>query len=244
MKQETLYGIHTITTILNIAPWRVKKIFLLAKQSRLNPIFELAQAQQIPIEWCQRHYLDQLADGNHQGVIAICQAPKPLDEQALKKIIDDDAKSLLLLVLDNIVDPHNVGACLRSADAFAVDAVIVPKHQACGLTDTVKRVACGAAETVPFIQVNNLARVMKDLQAKNIWFYGLDMQGTQSIDQIDFPKRTALVLGAEGTGIRHLTAELCDELMNIPMHGQVESLNVSVAAGISLFGVRRKIPRE
>jgi 23S rRNA (guanosine2251-2'-O)-methyltransferase len=146
----------------------------------------------------------------------------------------------LLLILDGIQDPHNLGACLRTADAAGVTAVIAPKDKATSLTPAVRKVACGAAETIPFIQVTNLARFLRHIQQAGVWCYGLAGEATKTLYEIDWSGHSALVLGAEGKGLRQLTRECCDELISIPMLGTVSSLNVSVATGISLFEVVRQ----
>ena len=145
-----------------------------------------------------------------------------------------------LLILDGVQDPHNLGACLRTADAAGVHAVIVPRDKACGLTSTVRKVACGAAETVPFVQVTNLTRTLKALQQAGIWIIGTDLDTTQSLYDSDLTGPLALVLGAEGKGLRRLTREACDSLVKLPMQGTVQSLNVSVSAGICLYEALRQ----
>ena len=148
--------------------------------------------------------------------------------------------SAFLLILDNVTDPHNLGACLRSADAAGVHGVIAPKDKAVGLTSTVSKVACGAAETVPFYQVTNLARTLKELQERGIWLYGTAGEASESVFKTDLKGPIAIVMGAEGKGLRRLTRESCDHLINIPMTGSVSSLNVSVATGICLFEAVRQ----
>ena len=155
-------------------------------------------------------------------------------------MLDGLTEAPFLLVLDGVQDPHNLGACLRSADAAGVHAVIVPKDRATGITDIVSKVACGAAEAVPFFQVTNLARVLRELQQRGIWLVGLDERGEQTVYDMDLSGPLALVLGAEGGGLRRLTREHCDHVVAIPMAGTVSSLNVSVATGVCLFEARRQ----
>lgn len=162
------------------------------------------------------------------------KAPKIGDEDDLYQIVRDQ-KAPLLLILDGITDPHNLGACIRTADAAGVHAVVTPKDRAATLTDTVRHIACGAAESVPFIQVTNLARTMEKLQALGVWLVGLADEGGQSLYDIDLKGPIGVVMGAEGPGMRRLTGEKCDFLARIPMHGKVECLNVSVATGVCLY---------
>jgi 23S rRNA (guanosine2251-2'-O)-methyltransferase len=163
-----------------------------------------------------------------------------LDENRLLELIDKLDHPPLLLILDTVQDPHNLGACLRTADAVGVDAVIAPKDRSVGLTDTVRRVACGGAERVPFSQVTNLARLIKQLQEKNIWIIGTDSEASDDIYKADLTGPVALVMGSEGEGLRRLTKESCDKVVRIPMKGSVESLNVSVAAAVCLFEIVRR----
>ncbi|MBU8934999.1 MAG: 23S rRNA (guanosine(2251)-2'-O)-methyltransferase RlmB [candidate division Zixibacteria bacterium] len=165
---------------------------------------------------------------------------KALNENDLFGIIEGLSDDTFLLILDNVQDPHNLGACLRTADAAGVHAVIVPKDRAVGLTDTVVHIACGGAETVPFVQVTNLARVLKQLQKLGVWLVGTSDQGTQTLYETDLKGPIALVMGAEGKGLRRLTAERCDFLVRLPMAGKVECLNVSVATGVCLFEAVRQ----
>ena len=174
-------------------------------------------------------------EGAHQGVVAIVDAQRP--HVTLDDVLDDLAEPALLLVLDGVTDPHNLGACLRSADAFGAQALIVPKDRAVGLTATAAKAASGAAETVPVVTVTNLARTLRELKDRGIWLLGADAQG-ESLFAADVSGPIAWVLGAEGVGLRRLTRELCDRLVGIPMSGAVESLNVSVTAGICLYAAR------
>ena len=179
--------------------------------------------------------LDRYADGaNHQGICARIRLAPELTESDLVSLIPSD-KPALLLVLDQVQDPHNLGACLRTAEAAGVDAVIAPRNRAAGLTATARKVASGAAEFVPFVRVTNLARTLRWLQDQGVMCVGLSDRASQSLYQLDATPSLALVLGSEGSGIRHLTEQTCDQLVALPMGGQVESLNVSVATGIALY---------
>ncbi len=183
--------------------------------------------------------LDGLAGhARHQGVAARVNAAQKV--QHLDDVLDTLTEPALLLVLDGVQDPHNLGACLRSADAFGVHAVIAPKDRAVGLNATVEKVACGAAETVPYITVTNLARTLRELKERDIWVVGADGEAEGELTGFRHAGALAWVLGAEGEGLRRLTKETCDELLRIPMLGSVESLNVSVSAGICLYEARKQ----
>jgi 23S rRNA (guanosine2251-2'-O)-methyltransferase len=241
--QNFQFGLHAVQVLLQKHPERV--LNLLVQQGRedkkILAIIKAANEQQIAIDYAKKDTLDRLTEqANHQGVIAFCKKSAVHDETFLKELIEEATKPIFLLILDQVQDPHNLGACLRSADAAGVDAVIAPKDRSVGITPTVSKVASGAAETVPFVQVTNLARTIEQLKALNVWVYGASANAQKTLYECDLSGRVALVLGGEGAGLRHLTEESCDELLKIPMQGQVESLNVSVAAGIFLFEVVRQ----
>lgn len=167
------------------------------------------------------------------------------DESDIPKILAEAGEAPLILVLDGVQDPHNLGACLRSADAAGVTAVIVPKDRAVHLTQTVRKIACGAAESVPFVAVTNLARCLRDLKKAGLWLVGTADEATQSIYDVELHGPTVIVMGAEGAGVRRLTSEECDYLVRIPMAGSVECLNVSVATGVCLFeSVRQRLAKK
>ncbi len=240
------YGIHPVRVLLQRSPQRVRQVWLSSSSrdaaARLQELRSLAQQAQIPVVDAEDAQLDQLADGErHQGVI-VELAPRAGDpetqlEEALESL---GAVPPLLLVLDGVTDPHNLGACLRSADAAGVAAVIVPRDRAAGLTPVVRKVAAGAAETVPLVQVVNLARTLRELKERGVRLVGTADDAPRTLYDLDFRGPTALVLGSEGDGMRRLTREACDELVSIPMAGAVESLNVSVAAGVALFEAVRQ----
>lgn len=237
-----LFGIHAVQALLSAHPERALTLYVQKERhdQKIQVITDLAKANRIKIELLTRAELDDLAaDAVHQGVVAACQKPSAHTENDLEIIISAAAKPLLL-VLDGIQDPHNLGACLRSADAAGVHAVIVPKDKSVAITPTVSKVASGAAETVPFIQVTNLARTLRFLKDQGIWVFGAAGEATETLYQADLTVPAALVLGAEGQGLRRLTREHCDVLLNIPMQGSVSSLNVSVATGIFLFEALRQ----
>ena len=194
-------------------------------------------------EKVDRKRLDRLADtNNHQGIVIEVEMPGELSESDLKTAVENLASPALFLVLDNVQDPHNLGACLRTADATGVHGVIITKDNATGITPTVCKVASGAAETVPVYQVTNLARTLRWLKGEGLWIMGADGETSQTVYTTDFTIPLALVVGTEGKGLRRLTKEQCDMLVAIPMMGQVESLNLSVATGVLLYeAVRQRI---
>jgi len=238
-----IFGLHAVAALLKKQPERVKCLSVLRKRhdQKMQALLELAQQHKIKIELVGRAVLDQLSrQANHQGIIAFCQPAKSYTEHDLPSLLENLTEPAFLLILDGVQDPHNLGACLRSADAAGVHAVIAPKDKSVGLTPTVCKVACGAAETVPFIQVTNLARTLRFLQEQNIWLFGATGEAKQSLYQTDLKISLGMVLGAEGGGMRRLTREHCDVVVRIPLQGSVTSLNVAVAAGILLFEVVRQ----
>ncbi len=244
MSNEFIYGIHAVKAVLEKDPARFIEAFVLKgrQDDRLMPLINQLQGFGVSIQQMGRKVLDGKADGaNHQGIIARVKAAKVLNENDLDDIIAQHEQPLFL-VLDGVTDPHNLGACLRNADAAGVAAVIVPKDKSAPLTATVSKVACGAAETVPLVRVTNLARTMRAMQEKGVWFVGTAGEATHDIYQSKMTGSLAIVMGAEGDGMRRLTRESCDDLIKIPMSGSVSSLNVSVASGICLFeAVRQRI---
>ncbi|WP_070963475.1 23S rRNA (guanosine(2251)-2'-O)-methyltransferase RlmB [Vibrio sonorensis] len=246
MSNEFIYGIHAVKAVLAKEPERFIEAFVLKgrQDDRLMPILNELQKLGISVQQMGRKALDDKAKGaNHQGIMARVKPAKQLNENDLDDILaQHDAP--LLLVLDGVTDPHNLGACLRNADAAGVAAVVVPKDKSAPMTATVSKVACGAAETVPLVRVTNLARTMRALQEQGIWFVGTAGEATHDIYQSKLTGPLAIVMGAEGDGMRRLTRETCDDLIKIPMAGSVSSLNVSVASGICLFeAVRQRLGR-
>jgi 23S rRNA (guanosine2251-2'-O)-methyltransferase len=211
------------------------------KDGRIKEILELAEIAGIPCQRVPGKTLDEQAPvGKHQGVALRVRQRQTQDEPYLKALLKRVEGQPFLLILDGVQDPHNLGACLRSADGAGVDAIIAPRDRSVALTSTVRKVASGAAETVPFIQVSNLARTLKWLKAEGIWLVGTAGEATQSLYQVDLRGALAIVMGGEGKGLRRLTREQCDLLVKLPMAGSVESLNVSVACGISLYEAVRQ----
>ncbi|KJY74238.1 23S rRNA (guanosine(2251)-2'-O)-methyltransferase RlmB [Vibrio nigripulchritudo] len=242
MSNEFLYGIHAVKAVLEKDPVRFIEAFVLKgrQDDRLLPLLNELQNVGVSIQQMGRKALDDKAKGaNHQGIIARVKPAKALNENDLDDILVQHEQPLLL-VLDGVTDPHNLGACLRNADAAGVAAVIVPKDKSAPMTATVSKVACGAAETVPLVRVTNLARTMRALQEKGVWFVGTAGEATHDIYQAKLSGALAIVMGAEGDGMRRLTRETCDDLIKIPMAGSVSSLNVSVASGICLFEAVRQ----
>lgn len=241
-QQEWLYGLHALEAVFQREPERIIELFVLKGRDdeRLLNIVNQARRFGVSVQFCQRKALDdKVAGEQHQGVVARAKAARALDESDLDKILDEQTKPLLL-VLDGVTDPHNLGACLRTADAAGVHAVIVPKDKSAKLNPTARKVACGAAEVIPLIQVTNLARALKSLQDKGVWVVGTAGEAQQDIYQSKMTGPMALVMGAEGKGMRRLTREHCDELIKLPMAGSVSSLNVSVATGVCLYEIVRQ----
>ena len=239
---EYVFGIHAVQTKLQRNPERVQELWFQEgrEDQRLNQVKALADAQGIECQIMPRRELDNKVKGRHQGVVAGCTPNPAKDEHFLMQLLAELNEPVFLLILDGVTDPHNLGACLRTADAAGVHAVIAPKDKSASLNSTVSKVACGAAESIPFVQVTNLARCLKSLQDAGIWITGTAGEATQHIYQTDLKGNMALVMGAEGEGMRRLTREGCDQLVKIPMAGEVSSLNVSVAAGVCLFEAVRQ----
>ena len=242
-----IFGLHSVEALLKKSPKEIQQIFLLKgrKDKRLQHIHMLSEQQHLSIQWFTREKLDALVAGNHQGVVVQVSSTKieVYDEAYLQKqfaSLLDNSVIPFLLILDGVTDPHNLGACLRSAEAAGVQAVIVPKDNSASLTPTVIKVACGAAEIIPLIRVTNLSRTMQWLQQQGVWILGAAGEAEQYHDQVDMTGSLAIAMGSEGKGLRRLTRERCDGLMAIPMAGTVSSLNVSVATGICLFEAVRQ----
>jgi len=241
-EKELIYGLHAVTALLE-GGGKVHALWMLDSRhdDRLARVMELAQKAGVRVQRVPRAELDRLThDARHQGVAAEAEGAELRDESGLIPLLEALAGPPFLLVLDGVQDPHNLGACLRSANAAGVHAVIAPKDRSAGLTAVARKVASGAAEATPFFQVTNLARTLRELKDRNIWFVGLAGEADQSIYELDLKGPLAIVMGAEGEGMRRLTKEHCDFLAKIPMAGSVESLNVSVATGVSLFEALRQ----
>jgi 23S rRNA (guanosine2251-2'-O)-methyltransferase len=243
MSQQWVYGLHSVSALAKHHAAQIEAVWVQRERQdqRMKELITLLQRHGITVQMASRKELDNMASESvHQGVIARVTRTEQLDEGFLETLLDGLTHPALLLILDEITDPHNLGACLRSADAAGVHAVITPKDNAATLTPAVRKVASGAAEVVPFIQVTNLARTLNWLKQRGVWLVGATGEATQSIYEMDLKGSIAVVMGAEGKGMRRLTKESCDYLAYIPMAGTVESLNVSVATGICLFEAVRQ----
>ena len=221
----------------------IKEIYLqeTRQDKKIEEITALAAEKGISVSRQSKDYLDNLVPGvRYQGVIAELLPYKYLSESSHLEQIESSPDKQLILILDQIQDPHNLGACLRTAECAGVDAVVVPRHSSCPVNETVRRVSAGAASRVSVVQVTNLARYIQKIQNLGVWVTGTSDQADRNLFDLDFNDHTALVMGAEGTGIRLRTADLCDQLVSIPMRGQTSSLNVSVATGVVLFEVLRQ----
>jgi len=243
-KEEWIVGLHAVQHLIQTDFSRILTLFVDDERhdTRVGQLVNLAEEQSLSIQRVNRKTLDKLTDNfTHQGVAARCKVAQAIQENWLYETLQT-VENPLILILDGVQDPHNLGACLRSADAAGVLAVIIPQDRAVGLTPTVRKIASGAAETVPLVQVTNLARCLRNLQEHGVQLVGLAGEAQKSLYETNLRGKMALILGAEEKGLRRLTREHCDLLVKIPMLGKVESLNVSVAAGICLFeAVRQRI---
>ena len=242
---RVLFGFHAILARLRADPKSVVEIFLdeTRHDGRIKDLAAVAERAGVKVMKVPTKRLDGFyGGGRHQGVVARVEV-KSLSH-SLDEILEQVKGPPLLLLLDGVTDPHNLGACLRVANAAGVHAVVAPKDRAAGISAAVSKVASGAAEATPYIMVTNLARTIDELKEREIWVVGTDERAEQSLYQANIPESVAWVLGAEGEGMRRLTREKCDLLVRIPMSGEVGSLNVSVAAGVCLFeSVRRRLPK-
>jgi 23S rRNA (guanosine2251-2'-O)-methyltransferase len=238
---KPIHGFHAVTAALKRRPESVREIWLdpVRNDPRARQITALAASAGVVLRHADARRLDGIVGGTrHQGVAALVDGVA--SNTSVEEIIEDADEPPLFLLLDGIQDPHNLGACLRVADAMGVHAVLAPKDRAVGMTATVRKVASGAAEYVPYLMVTNLARCLRDLKDKGFWVVGADAEGATALAHARLAGPLALVMGGEADGLRRLTRETCDELIQIPMLGSVESLNVSVATGICLYEARRQ----
>jgi 23S rRNA (guanosine2251-2'-O)-methyltransferase len=242
-EQTIVYGMHAVSALLAKAQPPIERLLCQSERHdpRMQQLKQQAQRQGITTVALSKSALDhKFPDVAHQGVVALCHSLPQWQAQDLPGLLAQLSEAAFFVLLDGVTDPHNLGACLRSADAAGVHAVIAPKAKAAGLTPTVRKVACGAAESVPFIPVPNLSRTLDWLKQQGVWVYGLAGDAPQSIYELDASGPIAVVLGAEGSGLRQLTRKQCDGLVHIPMAGSVSSLNVSVATGVACFEVVRQ----
>ena len=240
-----LFGFHAVTARLRVRPESVRMIYVSATRHdrRARELAERAAGAGVAVHAVEDARLDALAGrGAHQGVVALVSGESVAP--TLDELLDALSEPALLLVLDGVTDPHNLGACLRTADAFGTHAVIVPKDRAVGVNATVAKAASGALDTIPLLSVVNLARTLRELKERGIWILGADASAEENLFEADLSGPLAWVLGAEGAGLRRLTRENCDRLVRIPLEGSVESLNISVAAGVCLFATRRERARR
>lgn len=246
---QTIYGLHAVRVMLQRHPERVTAVRVAERRDdpRAREIDELARQKQIPVQRVDARVLKQkLGDVSHQGVVADIRPPPPWSEDDLLAAVQAAAEVSqlpLILALDGVQDPHNLGACLRTADACGALAVVVPRDRAAHVTPVVRKVAVGAAETTPVVTVTNLVRALKLLKEAGLWVVGADADAAKRADEVDLKGAVVLVLGAEGAGLRHLTRETCDWIVRLPQLGAVESLNVSVAAGMLLYEAVRQRAR-
>ncbi len=239
---EKIYGLHAVEALLRHHPKRVKQVWLAEGRDdpRIQTLIQLAEQSRIRVGQCERRELDAWVEGVHQGVVADVSPSQVWGDAMLEELLDRTEGAPLLLVLDGVTDPHNLGACLRTADAAGALAVIIPKDKSATLNATVRKVACGAAEVIPLVAVTNLARTLEKLQQRGLWIVGTAGEAEQEIYDQDLRGPIVLVMGAEGRGMRRLTREHCDFLVRLPMAGSVSSLNVSVATGVCLFEALRQ----
>ncbi|MDE2401687.1 MAG: 23S rRNA (guanosine(2251)-2'-O)-methyltransferase RlmB [Burkholderiales bacterium] len=241
MSSKLLFGFHAVTVRLKVAPKSIRELYIDAtrRDQRMRQFIAKAEESGLHLIESDDDRLQKLCGTHrHQGVVA--KVDNIQQTNSLDDLLDSLTEPALLLVLDGITDPHNLGACLRVADGAGVHAVIAPKDHAVGVNATVSKVASGAAEIMPYFMVTNLARTLGELKERNIWVIGTSDDAPRDLYAADMRQPTAIVLGAEGSGMRQLTRKNCDELVSIPMMGAVESLNVSVASGVCLYEARRQ----
>ena len=244
---DTAYGYHAVESLIRREPRRVAALHVQAERQdkRMQALCELSRNQGVSVLSCSKSELDALVSGRHQGVVAVLDQAAEAEAGGLMSEADlsehlSKVTAPLILILDGVTDPHNLGACLRSADAAGVTAVIFPKDKSADVNDVARKVASGAAETVPWVRVTNLARTIESLKQAGVWVIGTDGEAEEMLYEQDLSGPCALVLGSEGAGIRRLTRDLCDFVVKLPMAGSVSSLNVSVAAGVCLFEAVRQ----
>ncbi|MCK7552306.1 MULTISPECIES: 23S rRNA (guanosine(2251)-2'-O)-methyltransferase RlmB [Marinobacter] len=242
MSGEFIFGWHAVEAVLKREPERLQQVWIQTgrQDRRVKTITDGLDTLGVRWSVVHRKTLDEKVAGVHQGVVAAVSESREWGEDDLMAMLAAASEPPFLLVLDGVTDPHNLGACMRTADAVGVQAVIVPKDKSATLTPVARKVACGAAETVPFVRVTNLARCLRALQEQGVWLVGTAGEAGSTLYQANFTGPVALVMGAEGKGMRRLTREHCDALINIPMLGHVDSLNVSVATGVCLYEALRQ----
>lgn len=241
---QFIYGVHAVTEFLKSSPELSIRVLIQdgrENDTKIKKIIATAKKHKLHVDSMSKDKLDGIADsGVHQGILVECKKSRTYIESDILGLLDALDHSPLVLILDGVQDPHNLGACIRTADACGVDFVIIPKDKSAPLNATVQKVSCGAMSRVKVVVATNLARSVKTLKQEGVWVYGFADEAKESIYNNDFTGGIALVMGSEGDGLRHLTRELCDHLVYIPMQGSVSSLNVSVAAGVALYEVVRQ----
>jgi len=238
-----IFGLHAVRSAIDYSADKIHKAWIDAgrQDRRLQAIVDDLSRLGLALQKVNKKQLERLSNGGqHQGIVVQLEMPQMLAEEQLKQAVCQLQETPFYLVLDHVQDPHNLGACLRIADAVGVQGIIITRDQAAGITPTVCKVASGAAETVPVYQVTNLARVLRWLKKQAIWVIGAAGEAQQSVYQVDLDRPLALVIGAEGKGLRRLTREQCDLLIKLPMSGSVQSLNLSVATGVMLYEAIRQ----
>lgn len=243
MSEQFVYGVHAVSALFANPHRVIHKLFINQERAdkRLQDLLDRALQAKVSIEKLTAQQMNQrFAAFTHQGIVASASALPDYNESHLLALLESSKSPALILILDGVTDPHNLGACLRTADATGVDFVVVPKDKSANITPIVSKVACGGAESVPLVRVTNLVRSIDVLKAQGVWVYGAAGEAKQSLYQTDCTGAIAMVMGAEGEGLRRLTREHCDGLFSLPMFGSVNSLNVSVATGVSLYEVLRQ----
>ena len=233
--QEMVCGINAVNEIISIRPNSVTTLFIEDdKGKRIQELDQLAKQNNIEVVLQDPSFFQQnFSEMNHQSVAIICHKRLEENENYLENLFEKD--NLLLLILEHITDPHNVGACIRTAVAAGVDAVIVPKNRSCHLTPTVRKISSGGAELIPFVVVTNIVRTINKLKSAGVMIYGTDMKASKLHNEITYGDKSALIIGSEDKGLKRLTLENCDEIIKIKMPGRIESLNASVSTGVMLF---------
>ena len=233
--QELVCGINAVNEIISIRPSSVTTLFIEDdKGKRIQELDQLAKQNNIEVVLQDSSFFQKnFSEMNHQSVAIICHKRLEENENFLENLFEK--KNLLLLILEHITDPHNVGACIRTAAAAGVDAIIVPKNRSCHLTPTVRKISSGGAELIPFVVVTNIVRTINKLQSEGVVIYGTDMKASKLHNEITYGDKSALIIGSEDKGLKRLTLENCDEIIKVNMPGRIESLNASVSAGIMLF---------
>ncbi len=241
-KDSCLPGFHNVMARLRNDPSSLTQVLIASSKnsSRIRELEAMLDSHGVPHQKVGSRELDDLSLGvNHQGVVGIVKVIEKASPNTLESILENAGEKSTILVLDQVQDPHNLGACIRSAEGAGVDAVVLPKDNSCPLTAVVRKVASGAAELLPVIYVSNLGNTFSKLKDNHYWIYGAERHGTVSLHECEFSARSVIVMGGEGKGMRKLTKQTCDFLVHIPMRGDVESLNVSVATGLMLYEVMR-----